>query len=219
MVFNNVQLALDIKAQDRLREWFSKRGTDSGLPITCVGLGDSDIDYEMSQDMTRVKILNAPYQVPKIKHHLVYNGVINNVTGNITLFLRHVDSLGKISSLYDYPFSSQFSLNTIPPTLDNGKDFNDITFNTTLSTKEGYIGYLQTLPNGYLDSNNVQVRLEERYTYEITSLPNTWELIIDNFNNSFLLAKPTGYTFLNQTASLKATGKVSGIIKTITFNI
>ena len=72
--FNNIQLALDVKAQDRLRKWFADRGSAANLIITSVGLGDSDVDYELSQQYTRMKVLNAPYNVGKIKHHLIYEG-------------------------------------------------------------------------------------------------------------------------------------------------
>jgi hypothetical protein len=219
MILNSNQLKLDIKAQDRLRRWFAERNNPHNIQITCVGLGDSDIDYELAGRSNTIQNLAAPYDTPTIKHHLVYSGLVNNITGKITLFLRRVTSNGIVQSLYGYPPTLAFTSGVIPPTLANGYDFSVISFDNSLITREGFVGFLQTLPDNYLDSNNVQQRLNEQYTYDIVNLPTNWEFIIDHVNNSFLLAKPDNYVFQNTSGLIKVKGNDSGLSKTIIFNI
>lgn len=218
-VFNNVQLSLDIKAQDRLRQWFSQRGSSGNVLIKCVGLGDSDVDYEMTQQYTRMKILNAPYNVPRIKHHLVYSGDVLNVTGVLSTFLRRVNDLEEVESLYSYPpDNTNFTAGIIPPTLANGYDFLDIIFDTLSVVREGFIVYFQTLPDNYLDSDGVQQRLVEQYDFTFNNVPSSWEVIVDQTNGSFLIAKPAGYVFTTQQGSILIKGQDSSITKTILFN-
>src|ERR1039458_3001292 len=102
-ILNNVNLAIDIKAQEVLRNFFSQRGGGNNVIFTCVALGDSDVDYEMSQQVSRIKVLNAPYQIPQIKHKLIYSGVSSNLTGHITVFARSVGVGGLVSAYYNYP--------------------------------------------------------------------------------------------------------------------
>lgn len=218
-VFNTTQLAVDLKAQDRLRKWFSERGLSDSVIITCIGLGDSDITYEMSQQVSRIKVLQAPYQVPRIKHHLYYSGVATNVTGRISTFLRRVNASDQVESLYNYPpNNTSFSAGVIPPTLAMGYDFSTINFDTGASTKEGFIVYLQTLPDNYVDSSGVQQRLPEQYTFTFNNVPVSWEVILDQTNGSFLIAKPDSYVFASAQGSIVVQGVDSAISKTILFN-
>lgn len=218
--FNNIQLALDVKAQDRLRKWFADRGSAANLIITSVGLGDSDVDYELSQQYTRIKVLNAPYNVGKIKHHLIYEGPVENITGDITMFLRRVNDSGVVESLYNYPPDNiNFAAGIAPPTLSTGYDFSTINFDILNSNKEGFIVYFQTLPTGYLDSSNVQQRLSEQYDFTFLNFPGSWEIILDQENSSFLIAKPAAYVFTGNTALIKLKGQTSSIQRTIGVNI
>jgi hypothetical protein len=218
-IFNTAQLAVDVKAQDRLRQWFSQRGMPDVVQITCVGLGDSDIDYAMSQQATRIKVIQAPYQVPKIKTHLFYSGVVAGITGHITTFLRHVNSTGGVESLYNFPPNSGlFTAGVVPPVLANGFDFSVINFDISDNNADGYIVYTQTLPDNYFDVNGVPERLDEQYTFVFNNVPVSWEVILDQPNNSFMIAKPAGYVFTSQQGSIVMLGSVSGIGKTVLFN-
>ncbi len=217
-IFNSAQLAVDVKAQDRLREWFSKRGMPDVVQISAVGLGDSDIDYQMSTQATRIRIVQAPYQVPRIKTHLYYSGVVANITGHITAFLRHVNSSDQIESLYNYPPNTAFTAGVVPPSLANGLDFNTISFDILSVVKEGYIVFFQTLPDNFFDINNVQERMVEQYTYVYNNVPPSWEIIPDTVNGSLLIAKPAGYVFTSQQGSIVLRGQTSAISKTILFN-
>jgi len=218
-IFNSANLALDIKAQDRLREFFSKRGTSENITFTCVALGDSDVDYEMSQQVSRIKVLNAPYQVPRIKHKLIYSGVQTNLTGKITAFTREVTTNGLIFSYYDYPQNLTPTVGQIPPTLSNGFDISTIFFSPgTTGVKAGFIVYFQTLPDGFLDTNGIQERLKEKYTFITDNIPTGWEIIIDEVNGSLLIAKPASYTFTGGQSSIVISGTISGISRTIFYN-
>lgn len=219
MILNSSQLKLDIKAQDRLRRWFAERNNPHNIQITCVGLGDSDIDYQMAARANSIQNLAAPYNVSKIKYHLIYDGVVTNITGKITMFLRRITDTGSVESLYNYPSSMTFSLGIVPPSLSNGYDFSIISFNNSSTGREGFVGFLQTLPDNYVDPNNVQQRLNEQYAYDIVNLPSGWEFIIDHPNNSFLLAKPSNYIFQNTSGLIKIRGIDSSLTKTVVFNI
>lgn len=218
--FNSNFLTLDIKAQNRLREWFSKRGNLDNVVINSVGLGDSDVDYNLSQQSSRIKVIQAPYQIPRIKHHLYYSGVTSNITGIITTFLRRVNYLDQIESIYDYPLdNTTYTAGVVPPTLENGYNFSTINFTTGVANKEGFIVYFQTLPDNYFDSNNVQQRLIEQYDFTFNNIPITWEVIVDQINGSFLIAKPAG-TVIGPTGQGDITikGLTSGLSKIILFN-
>ncbi len=218
-IFNTSQLAVDVKAQDRLREWFSQRGNVNNVIITCVGLGDSDVDYNMSQQATRIKVVQAPYQTPRIKHHLYYSGVTSNIVGTISTFSRRVNELDEIESLYNYPPDNvNFIAGVVPPVLTAGYNFSTINFDAASVVKEGFIVYFQTLPENYLDSNGVQQRLIEQYAFTFTDVPNSWEVIVDQANGSFLIAKPAAYAFASLQGSIVVKGLTSGLVKTILFN-
>jgi hypothetical protein len=225
-VFNNVDLSLDIKAQDRLRQWFSQRGTGKNVVFTAVALGDSDVDYGMSQQISRIKVLNAPFNVPKIKHRLIYSGSQSNISGSISVFTRLVNSNGIVSSRYQFPTNSNFAQGQIPPTLINGLSVDSIFFDPSIVTKMGFIVYFQTLPTGYLDPNGIQERLKQNYTYTTNNIPTGWEILIamniqpgQQFQNgSLFIAKPDSYSFNGSQSSITITGTTSGITTTIFYN-
>ena len=173
----------------------------------------------MTQQYTRMKILNAPYNVPRIKHHLVYSGSVVNVTGTISTFLRRVNDSEIVESLYSYPPDNiNFAPGIIPPTLANGYNFLDIVFDTGSVVREGFIVYFQTLPDNYTDGSGVQQRLVEQYNFTFNNVPVSWEVILDQTNGSFLIAKPAGYVFTTQQGSIIVQGVDSSISKTILFN-
>lgn len=218
-VFNSSALAVDVKAQDKLREWFSKRGVPDNAVIKCMGLGDSDVEYNMSQQATRIKVLQAPFAVPRIKHHLYYSGVSANITGILTTFLRRVNELDQIESLYNYPPNNiTYTAGVVPPTLSNGYNFSTIDFDILNVLKEGFLVYTQTLPDNYVDANGLQQRLIEQYDFTFNNIPVSWEVILDQSNGSFLIAKPAGYVFTSQQGSIIVKGLSSSISKTILFN-
>ena len=221
MSFNNPnRLTLDLKCQDRLREWFSKRSTNELIQLSCVELGDSDINYELSQQVSDIRILNAPYQVEGVKHKLIFIGSAENLTGKLTNFIRYVDSNGIVNSYYNYPTNTSLSAGVAPPTLANGIDTNNVTFNTGSFFKEGFIMFFQTLPDGYVDPSDgiTPLRLIETYNFTLTNLPNSWEVIIDEANGSLFIARPDNYVFLGGVGLILAKGTLSSITKTVTFN-
>lgn len=217
MFNDNTRLTLDLKAQDRLREWFSKRADGEVVKLTAVQLGDSDIHYEMSQQISDVKILNAPFQVDGIKHKLIYSGSNTNLTGTVECYVRYVNEFGQVASYYNYPTNLNLSLGVAPPTTANQVNTDTLTFG--VGNKEGYICFFQTLPDNFVDTNNVRLRLKEEYDIVTNNVPNTWEVIVDQANGSLFIAKPTGYTFAASTATITVKGQLSSISKTITFNI
>ncbi len=218
----NLNLFIDLKTQDKLRKWFSERNSLNGLVLTGLSLGDSDVDYKLSQQFYNIKTLAAPYEVSEIKHKLVYDGQINNLIGILTTYLRRVNPDGTVDSLYYYinGNSSNISFNpgTAPPVLANGYDWPTIPFTITENDREGFILFPQTLPDGYYDTNGNKLRLKETYDFDISVIPAGWEIIIDDVNGSLLIAKPTGYTFLTLFGQIKISGRDSGITKTINFN-
>lgn len=182
MSFNTSrQLILDIKAQDRLREWFAKRGNPNNVVITCLSLGDSDIDYELSDQVDKIQVLSAPYNIERIKTKLIYEGNMSNLTGKITSYLRYVNANGKLNSLYNYVPSKVFLLGVFPPTLSNGFDWDSITF--TSSLREGFVIYFQTLPDGFTEpdpSDNTKtrpLRFEEKYEITYTNFPSPNQIV------------------------------------------
>lgn len=208
-MFNpNRHLIIDLKAQDRLRKWFSQRGSDALVKLQCVSLGDSDIDYQMSIRPNDIRVLNAPYNVEKIKHPLIYSGAYQNLTGELTAYARLVSN-NQVSSLYGYPpNSTTYTVGVVPPTLANGFNVSSLSF-TVGQGLTGWMVFLQTVPDNFSAINNngntVQARLQEGYVYQF-SMPTTslgvtsgietiqlfndpnWEMVIDHNNGSFLLA-------------------------------
>lgn len=164
---NNIFLSL--KAQDRIRQWFSQRGSKTNPIITNLVLGDSDVDYELSQQINNIKILPAPYNISQIKYPMIYQGELNNVTATLETYIRHINSAGEIEALYNYP-NLTFVEGQLPPTVSMNKDFNSLAF-TPLT--EGYIIFPVSLPLNYLDVNGNQMRFKEPYDIFINNLPPT----------------------------------------------
>jgi len=220
MAFNNpARLTLDAKVQDRLREWFSKRGMPDALQLKSVQLGDSDVNYEMSQQVNSIRVLNAPYQVQGIKHKLTYTGATSNISGKIETYYRHVNDQGQVGSFYTYPTNTTLSLGVYPPSRGNQINQSTIPFNTLSTTKEGFIIFNQTLPDGYLmPSSNIPMRLKEEYDFTISVYPIGWEFIIDQVNGSIFIAKPDSYTFLGLVGTIQMKGHLSSLTRTISFN-
>jgi len=221
MNFSNLQLFIDLKTCDRLRQWFSKRGSADNIQIQAIEVGDSDIDYQLSANPSIIRTLNAPYQVSKIKHKLIYQGSIaGGLAGSLTTFLRHINSTGGVESLYNYPPDSiTYTLGIVPPTLSNGMDFNTILFNIGLTDKEGFIVFIQTLPDNYIDQvSGLPMRYQEEYDLNFVGLPNSWEVIPDVINGSFMIAKPSNYIFTSSIGTITISGRDTGIKKSITFN-
>lgn len=220
MAFNdNTRLTLDLKAQDKLRSWFARRQDTNNVVITCVELGDSDIDYELSQQTNSIKILDAPYDTSRIKYKVLYTGNDSNLSGILTTFIREIPPNSIINSLYTYPTNTNFTPGIQPPTLANGKDYSVITFDTLSVSKEGFLVFFQTLPDGYLDSSGAQERLAEPFLFTLTNVPLSWEVILDSPNGSLMISKPDSYIFAGSTnGTIKARGLLSGIERTVTFN-
>lgn len=215
--FNNNQLSIDIKTQDILRAWFSQRGNFDGLKLKCISLGDSDIDYRMSTQQDRIKVLQAPFQSSKIKTRLLYVGNEGNLSGKLIMYLRRANENDEVESLYNYPPYTTFSVSVAPPSLANGLEFNAIPFDTGNALKEGFIAFIQTIPDGFF-VNNQQYRFKETYDFVFNNVPGSWEVIPDSTNGSFLIAKPAGYVFQSLQGSIQITGKKSTISTTFVFN-
>ena len=222
MKLNNQILAVDIKVQDRYRKWLSALGNETLLTGKCVILGDSDIDYELS-DMNNAKIINAPYSIDGIRYKLIYNGVGKNLAGSIKCFARKVISTGDVQSIYSYPSNETWVTGVIPPALENGKNWEKITFT---DAKMGYILYFSTVLDYYFDEDGVKKRLVEEYDYTFdwdgsTVTAGDFEYVIDNENGSLLISKldttgsPIGGTYRG-TITIK--GQFSQKVKTVLFN-
>lgn len=223
----NLNLFIDLKTQDRLRKWFSLRDTTNGpgqIDIKNLALGDSDVDYKLSLQVNKIRPLPAPYEVPRIKHNLLYEGNVGNITGVISAYLRRVNNTAQVESLYNHISGMAgglaFSSGNLPPTISNEYNWSTIPWTQTPGEREGFIVFLQTIPDNYFDTDGITpMRLVETYDIEFdtTNFPATWEVIIDNINGSFLIAVPTTYTFGTLTQQIKIKGRLSGIIKYLTF--
>lgn len=223
MILSPNTLIVDTKVSNSYRNYISSMLADPTLVPTSVILGDSDIAYDLAPNVVNSRILNAPYSPGGVKHKLIYNGVGKNLSGIIKTFARRVDANGTIESLYNYNTNLNFSPGVIPPLLNNGYDWNQITF---ADTKMGYILFFETVLDYYLTSIGVKERLKENYTFTFswngTSIvPTGWEFVIDNTNGSLLLSKvdttptPIG---LNYRGSITAVGQFSQKTKVVTFN-
>ena len=200
------QVFLSLKAQDRLREWFSKRGEISNVVITNVSLGDSDIDYEKALDVNNIHTLPAPYNVTGIKSHLIYSGSLAGITGKVQTFARKliVDPTSgdeEIISLYNHPADDSWSsapaglLNQNPPSLSNGLDFTNLVFT---EDREGYILFPLTLPDNYVDDSGNPLRLKEKYSFKINNLPLNQAITrIDNTLNAGVLITCTNHGYVD----------------------
>lgn len=217
-------LTLDLKIQDKYRKWFAALGTDPNfLASTCVIIGDSDIDYSLAPNIDTTRILSAPFNVPAIKHKLIYNGVGKNLSGIIKCFARKVNSDGTINSLYNYPVTQVFTSGNTPPSLENGKNWEVINF---IDNKMGYVFFFSTVLDFYLDDNGKKKRLVEKYDFTFDwggsiTTPVKWKYIIDIDNGSLFLLKedttssPVG-SVLNGKISI--VGKTTQKTKEINFN-
>jgi hypothetical protein len=223
MILSPGTLIVDVKCQDQYRNYISSMLADPTLVPTAVILGDSDLDYSLAPNISNSRILNAPYSTAGVKHKLIFNGVGKNLSGVIKTFARKVDADGTIESLYNYPTTINFTPGVIPPLLNNGNDWNQITF---LDSQMGYILFFETVLDYYLTSTGVKEQLKESYTFTFSwngssVTPNGWEYVIDNTNGSLLLSKidttstPIG---LNYRGSITVVGKFTQKIKVITFN-
>lgn len=223
MILNSNILQLDIKLQDKYRSYISSLETDPTLLPSCLILGDSDVDYELAPNVNTTRVLNAPYSVGGVKHKLIYNGVGKDLSGVIKCFARKVDTDGTIESLYNYDQNLNFSPGNIPPTLQNGYDWNQLTFD---DSQMGYILFFETVLDYYIDVNNVKERLVETYSFTFDwdgsgITPANWDYVIDNTNGSLLLTKvnttstPIG---LNYRGKITIVGSFSQKVKTVTFN-
>lgn len=216
-------LTIDIKLSDSYRKYISSMLADPTLVPTAVILGDSDIAYDLAPNVANSRILNAPYSTAGVKHKLIFNGVGKNLSGIIKTFARRVDANGTIESLYNYNTNLNFSPGVIPPVLNNGYDWPQITFS---DSQMGYILFFETVLDYYLTPVGAKERLVEKYNFTFSwngssITPNGWNFVIDNNNGSLLLAKvdttstPIG---LNFRGSITAVGQFSQKIKVITFN-
>lgn len=210
----NTQLKLDVKAQDRLREWFAQRNDAEvdNLVLTCLSLGDSDVDYKLSDKVDQIRVLNAPYNVERIKHKLIFRGSNTNLTGTITAFARYVNQDGTLSSLYEYPPSSETFLPGIfPPSVENGFDQSELIFQGGLdATREGYVLFFQTLPDGFFvgtgEDPTQLLRLVEPYDITIENMPSVKD--VTNATNSTPI---TIVTQQNHNLSLGDEVAISGV--------
>lgn len=228
MILQNNTLQLDIKLTDAYRKYLSSLGSLEALKAGCVILGDSDIDYTLSPNISESAILNAPYAPSGIKHKLLWNGVGKDLSGTIRCFARQVQANGSINSLYNYPTDEIFSLGDTPPELINGKDWNQITFN---DSKMGYILFFETVLDYYLTDDGINERLIELYDVSIdwnsennngdNSIPLDWDVVTDNLNGSMLISKndttlnPIG---LNYRGQIIISAQFTKKKKIITFN-
>ena len=177
-------ITLDIKIQDELRKWFSQRGSQNNLQITGISLGDSDIDYELSQNKEIIKSFPAPYRSYGIKHKLIYDGNINNLSGTIVTNIVKINSEGYLQSIYNYPQDSVFLSGTTKPGASTGLNFEKIPFDSASTVLEGYVVFISTLIDQYLDVNGNRERYLESYKITFSSNNNdndvSYEMILDS---------------------------------------
>jgi hypothetical protein len=223
MILDPNTLILDIKATDALRQWFSTVGNEDFKQAACVILGDSDIDYSLAPNINASRILDAPYAPPGVKFRLIYNGVGQDLSGLIKCFIRQVATDGTVTSLYNYPANNTFTAGATPPSLANGLDWEQITFD---DTQMGFILFFETVLNFYLDSTGTKERMAELYTISVSwdgspTIPPNWDFVLDNVNGSMLLSKSdtTGSPIgTNYRGSITIVGLLSQKTKIVTFN-
>lgn len=185
------RLIVDIKVQNRLREWFSRIADPSRScdRITCIQFGDSDVDYNLGFDYKKIRVLNAPYNVEGIKNKLAYEGLTSGISGKIATYFRQVSNNGDVSSYYSFPTDNSLTLGVLPPTLANAWDKNELLLENNIYY--GWIGFIETLPDNYIDDQGNQLRLKEKYEIILNNpggqLNNP---IIDDDNGSFFFAVP-----------------------------
>lgn len=224
MQLNPIQIQVDVKVQDRMRKWLSTLLLSNNLELKCISLGDSDIDYELSTDMSKARILNAPYNIEAIKYPLIYNGLGKGIKGVITVFARYIDANGDVLSYYNYPTNIVLTSGRIPPTLQNGFDIDQINFT---SSKMGVIVFIQTLLDYYRDEDNVHQRLKEIYEVKVLfngteTVLNGWQVLKDLPNGSLLISKdaiPLQDPTTTFNGEIQLIGNTIKITRSIKFNI
>lgn len=186
---NSRQLFIDLKAQDRLREWFSKRGgsRESNLVVDRFSLGDSDVDYELSQQLNSMQILPTPYQTPQIRHKLIFDGDYSNVTGSLKLLVRKLNEVGGVSATYDS--SGNLTQSRVVPDVKYARD-PSLLFTTA---KEGYIVFIETLPDNYVDTTGAPLRLKESYDVIFTNLPQPIDFQSDGISPKSTFTTPMAH--------------------------
>lgn len=231
MYNNNKNLKIDIKAQEKFREWVAKRNSLTPFTLGAISFGDSDIDYSLSPDkyINNIRILNAPYSQNKIKHPIAYSGLVGKLLGQVRSYVRVINPNGRLSSMYSYPnppstfpntVSDGFTVGNSIPTLENAYNWSTWEFND-FGAKGGIIVFNETIPDNYIDaSTNLPLRILEQYEFSLSSsLPSNWELIFDNNFGSFLLAHNSTAIQQNAFRTITITGKKTGITKIFTFNV
>lgn len=218
MNLDTTQLQIQIKAQDRFRQMIANISNPQVL--TCVMLGDSDIDYEMSNNINGIRVMDAPYDCEAIKYPLIYNGNGKGLNGEINCFARQIDANGNILSLYNYPTSSTLSYGKTIPTLSNGFDWSQLSFS---SVKMGYILFFETVLDNYLDQNNISERMQEQYKFTVTFngsqiVPSSWDVIYDYTNGSMLIGKNVVNVGSVNNGTITIVGLTSRFQKTVLFN-
>ena len=233
MINNQGQLLLDIKIQDKFRAMLA---TGQMPQIVGVVLGDSDIDYNVSP-VTNSRIVNAPFNVEKIKYPLVYSGSDNGLEGYITCFARKVTDSGTVSSLYGYPPDATTFTTSVTgafPNVNNGLNISRLDYPTV--GRVGYVCFFQTLLLNYYDpTTNLIMRLNEPMKFDFSptlSGGTGWEIIVDNettpivsgtttinlFHNSCLITGPSVAPLIPLPAlmtKLTVTGQLSNIKKSV----
>jgi hypothetical protein len=215
------RLIVDIKVQNRLREWFSRIAdpTRNCDRITCIQFGDSEVDYDLGFDYTKIRVLNAPYNIESIKSKLAFEGLTSGISGKISTYFRRVGGDSNLSSYYNYPANNNLSLGITVPTLANAWDKNEILLEN--DENYGWIGFIETLPDNYLDINGNQLRLKEKYEIILNNPGGQLNpIIIDDENGSFFFSVPeisvaSGTTIGNITIK----GITSGLTKIVNLKI
>jgi len=236
---NNI--IVDIKIQDELRRLFSERGSTNGIKITNLSLGDSDINYDLVDNYKTIKTFPSPFKTYGIRHKLVYEGDVNNVSGNINCnlvkIIKDVDGIVKLQATYNYPpDSTNFITKKTKPGLVNASDFSQLIYSDQENSVSGYVVFLKTIIDNYFDSSNNPLCLKESYSLYINNvllnfsdtgvllnselIPGGWEFIYDIENYSFMLLKPEGYSFSlsGEEATIQIIGEETAIKKQLIFN-
>lgn len=214
------RLIVDIKVQNRLREWFANLPNGSkNINLYCIEFGDSDIDYNLGYDYTKIRILNAPYNIEKIKNKLAFEGQLNGLTGTINSYIRFVNDNGIVESFYQYPTTDTLTPGITPPTLQQANNINEIILKNNL--KYGWIVFNETLPENYVDDLGNQLRLKEEFDITLTN-PNNLDIqIIKDIPNGslFLFVNNINETSGSIIGDIKIRGLASGLIKIINLKI
>jgi len=191
------QLFINLKQQDRLREWFSKRGNvyDANLITNNISFGDSDVNYELCTRPNDIQILPAPYQAPNIRWKLTYSGDYNGLAGKISAYRRILFGDGKLYSVYDGNVKESVQ---VPNAIDN-VDTSELVFgidpvsiSTSTDSSMGYVIFLETLPTGFTDNSGNQMRLPETYTITSNLPDSLTSLIIEQNTKLFQTSSPHG---------------------------